>query len=210
MDIGGTFDIGDGPGDFEQPCDSPEREAESPYRLVHHLLRIREKRTVARHLGIVERAVKDSLPALFLPQEGVAHPCVEFAGSGPRSVVAADGVHLYIQVYPVEKRVGEAGAVAADLDIGAAAGDCGAKEVAAGTGVHRPDEEKIGVVGDLGVDPRYPDMAVLQRFAQRLENRFGKMGELVEKQDTAMRQPHLADLGLVGPPDISIIKCYLI
>ncbi len=149
------------------------------------------------------------LAAAFLAKEGFAYAGMELPGREPWFVFGVDRMHLNVQIDPIQKGIGETRTVAGDFGVGATAGGRRAKKVPAGAGVHRRDEQKIGIVCDFCIDPGYADMAIFEGLSQRFEHRFRKMGEFVEKQDTPVRQTHFPDLGFVCPADISINKCYL-
>ena len=68
----------------------------------------------------------------------------------------------------------------------------GVAAAAARTQVHRGDEHEPGREDDAARGARDRDEAVLERLAQRFENRTVKLGELVEKEHSTMREARLA------------------
>ena len=58
--------------------------------------------------------------------------------------------------------------------------------------VHRPDQDEPRREDGLATDPRDGDDPVLERLAQRLEHRTVELGQLVEEEDAAVREAHLA------------------
>src|SRR5206468_1353468 len=64
-------------------------------------------------------------------------------------------------------------------------------KIAAAARVHRRDQLKARRIGDVPLSAGDVDAAGLERLAQRLERGAVELGQLVEKQDTLMRQRDL-------------------
>src|SRR6202041_695882 len=65
-------------------------------------------------------------------------------------------------------------------------------KVTARAGVHRADQNKVGREGKGHVAACQRDGGFFQRLAQHLKNVAGKLRQLVEKQNSVVRQADLA------------------
>ena len=144
-----TLQVGDRAGNFLDLFDAAERELETAYCLIEYAPGLILQYTEPFYLAVAELTVHTALASFHLPFMGIEYLSMQlFRGVGC-FVAGADVLHLHIEIYPVQKGIGEAVSVALDLPFGAAAVLGGAQEVAAGAGVHRGDEEKGGRVLDL-------------------------------------------------------------
>ena len=100
--------------------------------------------------------------------------------------------HRDDEVEAVEQRARELLAVGGEPLRRARALDRRIAARAARAQVHRPDELEARREERVPADPRDRDDAVLERLAQRLEDRARELGQLVEQQHAAVRERDLA------------------
>jgi hypothetical protein len=96
--------------------------------------------------------------------------------------------HGDVQVDPVEQRPRDAGGVASDRTVVAAAVPSGAPAPAAGAGVGGRDELKVRGKDAGGARACDDDASLLDHLAESLEATPVELGQLIEKQHAAMGQ----------------------
>lgn len=178
-DLGGILQIGNGAGDLEDPIVSAGGEVE----IEHGALELLAGRGIegtmlfdlaVKHAGIdARKSVRVGMEALDLVLAGGGNALADggggFARRGGVELLDAEGRCFDMEIDPVEKRAGNAGAVATDLIGMATTGMTRIAEVAARTGIHGCDEHKAGRKGDLAGAAGNGDLAILERLAHDLE-----------------------------------------
>lgn len=149
------------------------------------------------HVGVaVDFCSLEPLP-LYIP--GAFHPLPDRRGAFSFAPVGELAVFyrrdLDVDVDPVQKRPGDAGAVALDHDGCAGALVLGIAAVSAVAGIHGGDEHEAGRVGDGHEGPGDGDPAILQGLAQDLQDVFLEFGEFIEKEDAVVGEGDLPRSG---------------
>ena len=85
-------------------------------------------------------------------------------------MVAAEAVDVDDEINAIKNGTREALAVSGDLSGAADAGMVGVAVVAAGTGVHSGDEDKVGGIGGVLVGAGKGDLPVFKGLAESLKN----------------------------------------
>lgn len=124
-----AVEVCDGAANFEYPIIGAGRQAQPRHRVLQHPLAFRINSTEApdvsgRHLRVGENAFAAQSFALTLARRKYA--CADVrgtlsGGSAAAQLFEADGGHVYVYVYAVEERAGDAPDVALDLQRRAAA-----------------------------------------------------------------------------------------
>ena len=73
--------------------------------------------------------------------------------------------------------------------------------ISARAGIHRGYEHEVGRIFDRVFRPRYGHASFLHRLAQRFDQRAAELGQLVEKQNSVMREGYLSRLGRASAAD---------
>ena len=99
-----------------------------------------------------------------------------------------------VQIDAVQKGPGNLTDIAADFP-GRTGTDFVGAIIAAAAGIHGGDEHAARRIGKGRVDPGNVDLAIFQGLAHDLQDRAGKLGQLVQKEDAVVGQRHFTGLG---------------
>ena len=125
------------------------------------------------------------LKALQLNGSRVIHPLANdlrrLTGVAAGEILIADRRHFHLDVDAVEKRAGDPGAIALDLQRRADTFLLRIGEKAAGTRVHRRDQHDAGGIIDRAEGTGDGDIAVFQRLPHDLENVAPEFREFVKE-----------------------------
>ena len=196
------FQVGDGPGDLEDPVVGPGGEAQALHGHLQQALGLGGRGAVlldesGRHVGVGVDAGFMETPRLDLPGRYDPGPQLDgaLARFRGRQVPERHRRHLDLDVDPVQERPGDPGTVGVDLVGGAGAGPFGVAQEAAGAGVHGRHQHEPGRVGQRGGRPGDGDLAFFQGLAQDLQGGAAELRQFVQEEHPVVGQAHLPGPG---------------
>jgi hypothetical protein len=133
------------------------------------------------------------------PRHARPHVRRRLAAARARQRRNFDGRHRNVNVEPIDQGAAQARAIALSRFFGARAPAPRVREVAARTRIDGADDEGPRREPCAGAGNAH--LAVFERLAKRFERAPAKLGELVEKQDSVVRETHLAGARSVAAAD---------
>ncbi|GBE28988.1 hypothetical protein BMS3Bbin03_02946 [bacterium BMS3Bbin03] len=101
----------------------------------------------------------------------------------------------------IQERPGNSCPVALNLRDGTGALVAGIGQIAAGTGIHRRRQHKIGRVGNGQCRPGNGDLSVFQRLPHHFQHIFLEFRQFIQKQNAVVRQAHFTRMGNLSAAD---------
>ena len=146
--------------------------------------------------GIGAHGIIGKTFTLHLPRDRhtLCHFRIAFSGGRQRQVGGGDALHLHMHVYAVKQGARDARLVVAGAFGSAAAAQCRIAEIAAAAWIHRRHQLEARGIAHMGIGARHHRFAGLDRLTQTVQHAALEFRQLVQEQDTQMRQAHFARL----------------
>lgn len=207
-DPGLSGQIGDRSGYFDDAVVSPGRKVHAFHGTAQHGFRFGRQRTecadlLASHRGVAMNRQSGESGLLCRPGRDDPEPdrCAALLGSLAVEFGKAERRNVHVQVDPVEHRTRDTVHVLVHGALRADAFPRRVPVISARAGIHRGYEHEVGRIFDRVFRPRYGHASFLHRLAQRFDQRAAELGQLVEKQNSVMREGYLSRLGRASAAD---------